>query len=171
MWWNLLADAAVVVHLAYLAFIPIGGFLAWRRRWVLPLHLAAVFVGVISVTVHFDCPLTTWEQSFRRRAGGHAYTNGFVDHYLTGRLYPHGYDWVVQLFFAVCVAVAYAGLLIRAAHAAPRTASHDTTRARQSVVRRSSAMTSSPNSASVSEGAKSQNHVYTRSIPRSPRSP
>jgi uncharacterized protein DUF2784 len=108
-----LADAVVVAHLAYLAFIPLGGFLAWRWRWVLPVHAAAVVVGVISVTVHFDCPLTTWEQSFRRRAGEHPYTSGFVDHYLIGRVYPHGYEWVVQVFFAVCVVASYVGLLRR----------------------------------------------------------
>jgi uncharacterized protein DUF2784 len=111
--WELLADAVVVVHLAYLAFIPLGGFLAWRWRWLVPFHLAAIAVGVVSVVVHFDCPLTTWEQSFRRRAGQRVYTNGFVDHYLTGHVYPHGYDGVVQAVFAACIVVSYVGLWLR----------------------------------------------------------
>jgi hypothetical protein len=113
MWWKLLADTVVVVHLAYLAFIPVGGFLAWRWRWMVPVHLAAVLVGLVSITVHFDCPLTTWEQSFRRRAGEHPYTNGFVEHYLAGRVYPHGYDWVAQALFAMCVVISYAALAVR----------------------------------------------------------
>jgi len=113
MWWNLLAIVIVVVHLAYLLFIPLGGFLAWRWRWVIPIHIAAILVGFVSITVHFDCPLTTWEQSARRHAGQHPYTNGFVDHYLTGRVYPHGYAWTVQLVFLVCIVVSYAGLVAR----------------------------------------------------------
>src|SRR5258707_208171 len=56
-----LADAIVALPLAYLAFIPLGGVLAIRwPRLILP-HLAAVAIGLISVTVKFDCPLTTWE--------------------------------------------------------------------------------------------------------------
>ncbi len=71
-------------------------------------HIDAVAIGVVSITIGFDCPLTTWEQSLRRSGGQRPYTNGFVDHYLTGRVYPHGYTWAVQAFFAVCVVVPYA---------------------------------------------------------------
>jgi hypothetical protein len=104
----------LIVHLAYLAFIPLGGFLAWRWPRVIPFHIAAVLIGVVSITVHFDCPLTSWEQSLRRRGGEHAYTNGFVDHYLTGRLYPHGDAWAAQLVFAACIIVSYGVLIARA---------------------------------------------------------
>ena len=105
--WIALADAVVVVHLAFLAYIPLGGVLTWwwpRTVWA---HLAAVAIGVVSITVKFDCPLTTWEQSFRRRGGQRPYTNGFVDHYLTGHVYPHGYDSAVQLVFGGCIAASY----------------------------------------------------------------
>jgi len=102
-----LADAVLGLHLAYLAYLPLGGFLAWRWRRTIWLHVAAVLVGLASVTIHFDCPLTTWEQSLRRRGGQHVYTDGFVDHYLTGKLYPHGYAWAVQLFFGVCIVVSW----------------------------------------------------------------
>ncbi len=110
---RLLADLVLVVHLAYLAFIPIGGFLAWRWRWVMWPHLAAVAVAIASVTVGFDCPLTSWEQSLRQRGGERAYRDGFIDHYLTGRVYPHGYDWLVQLLFVGCIVVSYAVLIAR----------------------------------------------------------
>ena len=113
----------LVVHLAYLAFIPLGGFLAWRWPRVIPFHIAAVLIGVVSITVHFDCPLTSWEQSLRRRGGEHPYTNGFVDHYLTGRVYPHGDAWAAQLLFAACIVVSY-GVLI--ARARPRSAEDQT---------------------------------------------
>jgi len=108
MGWTALADAIVVVHLAFLVFIPLGGFLAWRWPRLVWAHLGAVVTGVVSITVKFDCPLTTWEQSLRRRGGQRPYTNGFVDHYLTGHVYPHGYDWVVQLVFGSCIIASYA---------------------------------------------------------------
>jgi hypothetical protein len=111
--WAVLADAVVAMHLAYLAFVPLGGVLTWRWPRVLWAHLAAVAIGVASITVGFDCPLTTWEQSLRRRAGQRPYTTGFVDHYLTGRVYPHGYEWAVQVIFGVCIVASYTCLVRR----------------------------------------------------------
>ena len=105
--WVWLADAIVVVHLVYLAFIPLGGLLAWRWPRVIWAHLAAVAIAAVSITVGFDCPLTTWEQSLRRRGGQRPYTDGFVDHYLTGHVYPHGYEWAVQMIFSVCIVASY----------------------------------------------------------------
>jgi uncharacterized protein DUF2784 len=113
---RVLADVVVVVHLAYLVFLPVGGFLAWRWRGVIPFHLAAVAVGLVSITIGFECPLTVWERSLRRRGGERPYTNGFIDHYLTGRVYPHGYDHVVQALIAACIVIAYAGLAARRMH-------------------------------------------------------
>jgi hypothetical protein len=81
-------------------------------RLTLP-HVTAVAVGLVSITIHFDCPLTTWEQSLRRRGGQRPYTNGFVDHYLTGLVYPHGYAWTVQALFAACVVASYAIIYAR----------------------------------------------------------
>lgn len=109
--WVWLADAVVALHLAYLAFLPLGGMLAWRWPRIVWAHVAAVAVGLVSITVGFDCPLTTWEQSLRRRGGQRPYTDGFVDHYFTGRVYPHGYDWAVQVAFGLCIVLSYAHLV------------------------------------------------------------
>ena len=106
--WIALADAIVVAHLAYLAFVPLGGFFALRWPRLVWAHLAAVAVGLASITIGFDCPLTTWEESSRRRGGQRPYAGGFVDHYLTGRVYPHGDAWVVQVVFGLCVVASYA---------------------------------------------------------------
>ncbi len=106
-----LADRVVAVHLVYIAFIPLGGFLAWKWPRLVPVHLAAVAAALISVTVHYDCPLTGLEKTLRRHGGEAPYRNGFVDHYLTGRLYPHGADAYVQLFVAACIVVSYAHIL------------------------------------------------------------
>ena len=110
---RVLAVAVVVVHCAYIAFIPLGGFLAWRWPRLVPVHLAAVAAALISVTVHYDCPLTGLEQTLRRRGGETPYRNGFVDHYLTGRVYPHGADAFVQLLVAACIVVSYTYLVTK----------------------------------------------------------
>jgi len=110
-----LADLVVVAHLAYLAFLPVGALLVARRPNLAPLHLAAVAVAVASVTVGFDCPLTTWEQALRRRGGQHPYPGGFVNHYLTGGAFPHGADRVAQIAVAVLIAAVY----LRLAHRSP----------------------------------------------------
>src|SRR5580765_7284483 len=99
--------------MAYLVFILVGGFLAWRWPRLIPFHLAAVATAIVSVTVGFECPLTNWEQSLRRHGGEKPYTNGFIDHYLTGKVYPHGHDTLVQLVIGAAVVVAYVGLVVR----------------------------------------------------------
>ena len=111
-----LADVVLITHLAYLAFIPLGGFLVLRWPRVMWPHLVAVAVGLVSITVGFDCPLTTWEQSLRRRGGQQPYRDGFVAHYLTGTVYPHGYEWAVQALFAACVVASYALVVQRRRH-------------------------------------------------------
>jgi hypothetical protein len=108
-----LADLVVVVHVAYVVFLPVGGFLAWRWPRVLPVHLAALIVAIASVTVGFDCPLTTWENSLRRHGAEMPYTDGFLNHYLAGRLYPHGHDTLVQLVVAAAVLTSYIGFFLR----------------------------------------------------------
>ena len=52
---------------------------------------------VRDITVGFDCPLTNLERWLRRQGGEQSYTGVFIDHYVKGHLYPHGYDLVVQL--------------------------------------------------------------------------
>jgi hypothetical protein len=108
-----LADVVLAVHLVYVGFIPLGGILVARFARLLWLHLTCVAVALASITVRFDCPLTTWEQSLRRMGGQRPYRDGFVAHYLTGRVYPHGYDWAVQVLFGACVVGSYALVVYR----------------------------------------------------------
>jgi hypothetical protein len=108
-----LAGSVVALHLAWLAFIPVGGFLAWRWPAVLWAHLPSLVLALAGVTVGFDCPFTTWEKALRRRSGEDPYAGGFIDHYLDGRLFPHGWDRPVQFALAAFVIVAYARLITR----------------------------------------------------------
>ena len=124
MAYRLAADVVVAVHFAYLAFIIVGGWLAWRWPRLVPFHLAAVVVGFVSITIGFDCPLTNVERWLRRQGGQQPYANGFIDHYVKGHLYPHGYDLVVQLSIAAVVVGAYGAIWFRSRGRSTHLVSH-----------------------------------------------
>lgn len=108
---RLLADVVMVTHFGYLAYLVVGGFLAWRwRRAVYP-HLAAVAWALGIVLVGFPCPLTAVERRLRDEASQF----GFIDRYLEGVVYPEEFTTVLRLGVAVVVAVAYWGLFRRRA--------------------------------------------------------
>lgn len=108
-----LVGVAVVAHVAFLAYLPSGGFLALRWRRTIGLHVAVVLWGIGSVVLHFFCPLTDLERWARARAGMAPLSpDGFIDHYITGVLYPTWADGYVRaaVFGAVLVSwVLYAG--------------------------------------------------------------
>jgi len=103
MLFRILADAVVVLHLGFLAFIPAGGLMAWRWRWLLWPHIAAIVWAVAIFTIRFDCPLTPLENSFRARGGEAGYAGGFVDHYIIPVLYPTGLSRSIQWVLGVLV--------------------------------------------------------------------
>jgi hypothetical protein len=111
--YRFLADAVMLVHFAFLAFVALGGFLAWRYRRVIGLHAAAVGWGLVSVLVGVGCPLTAWEDRFRRLAGEQGLTRGFVDTYLTGVIYPREHLMTIQLAIAALVALSWVGFALR----------------------------------------------------------
>ena len=122
---RLVADLLVVLHLLFVAFVGLGGFLVLRRPWVGWIHLPAAVWGVgIEVTGRI-CPLTPLEQELRRRAGESAYQGDFVSHYLLPVLYPRGLTRGAQLVLAALVLgvnlVIYAVVLRRRRATVPRT--------------------------------------------------
>jgi hypothetical protein len=88
MLFRLLADATVVLHLAFVLFVMLGGVLAARRPRVAWIHLPAVGWGAWIELTGWLCPLTPLENWLRRRGGAPGYTTGFVEHYLVPILYP-----------------------------------------------------------------------------------
>lgn len=101
----------VVVHFAFLAVLVVGGLVARRHRWVLPVHLGMVAWAVLSVAFTWDCPLTDLQQVLRAAAGRPPLTAGFIDTYVSGVLVPDA-DGPVQVAVLAVVLTSWA-LLVR----------------------------------------------------------
>jgi len=111
------ADVVAVTHAAFIAFLLIGGFLAWRWPRLVWAHVPAVVVTTGVFALGADCPLTELEKFFRRQAGERAYRDGFVAHYLLPMV-PDGVRTVAVPLIVVGVnAAAYAGYVARRRHA------------------------------------------------------
>jgi hypothetical protein len=119
MGYRILADATMLVHFLFLVWVVVGGFVAWRWRRAIWLHLMAGAWGLAIVVFGFDCPLTWVEDRARRAAGEAGLSRGFIDTYLTGVIYPERHLVLAQALVAVAVAVSWAGLLIRRRRARP----------------------------------------------------
>jgi hypothetical protein len=88
-----LADAILIFHFAFLAFVVVGLVMIWigwwrgwvfvRNFWLRMSHLAAIGVVAAESIAGFVCPLTRWEDRLRLLAGGaQRYQGSFVQHWL-----------------------------------------------------------------------------------------
>ena len=88
MAFHLLADATVVLHLAFVLFVLLGGLIVARWPRVAWAHLPAAAWGAWVEFAGWVCPLTPLENWLRQQADGIAYTSSFIEHYLLPILYP-----------------------------------------------------------------------------------
>ena len=114
------ADAVLVLHLAFIIFVLLGGLLvAWKRGFLL-LHLPAIAWGLFVELSGRSCPLTHWENLLRRLAGSAGYQAGFIEHYLLPLIYPAWLSVPVKYLLAAIVVVVnaliYGGLVWRRRH-------------------------------------------------------
>jgi hypothetical protein len=112
--YQLLADAAVVIHLGFVLFVVAGGLLALRWPRAAWLHLPAAIWGVFIEFAGWICPLTPLENWLRRRDGQVGYSTSFVDHYLMPVLYPQSLtremQWLLGGIVLVINVAVYAAL-------------------------------------------------------------
>lgn len=117
MVYQLLAGLVVILHLLFVLFVVLGGFLVLRWRWLAWIHLPAALWGIGIEWLGGVCPLTPLEIYFRRLGGEAGYTGGFVEHYILPVLYPDGLTPEIEIGLGVLVlvvnAVAYAVLIRR----------------------------------------------------------
>ena len=115
--YRLLADAVLILHAGFVAFVMLGALLVVRWPRVAWLHVPVVLWGAGIEFLGGICPLTPLENHWRRLAGDLGYPGGFVEHYVVAALYPAGLTSRVQvvlgmLVLAVNVAI-YAWVLWR----------------------------------------------------------
>ena len=97
MIYRALADLVLVVHLAFVLFVVMGGLLVLRWPWIAFIHIPAAIWGVFIEYTGGICPLTPLENSLRRTGGQAGYSGGFIDHYIQPMLYPAGLTRGTQL--------------------------------------------------------------------------
>lgn len=103
----MLATVVMGLHFLVLAYIVLGGFLAWRWPRAVFLHLPFLLWGLGISFLGFVCPLTELENWLRGREGD---PDGFIAEYLDGVLYPDEYLVASRVLAGVVVAVSYVGV-------------------------------------------------------------
>ena len=102
MWF---ADVVLLVHLAFVIFVVLGGLLALRWPRVAWVHVPVALYGAVIEFVGFTCPLTPLEIWLRRQGGEVGYRGDFIEHYVMAGLYPTGLTREVQVGLGVGVLV------------------------------------------------------------------
>jgi hypothetical protein len=115
MVYRLLADAVVLVHLAFVLFVALGGVLVVRRRRVAWLHVPAVLWGVWVELAGWTCPLTPLENRLCALGGAAGDGTGFIERYVRAVIYPAGFTRASQVALGLAVlvlnALVYASVL------------------------------------------------------------
>jgi hypothetical protein len=115
--WRLLADLVVSLHLAFIAFAVLGGFLTWRWRRVVFVQLPALAWGAWIELSGNICPLTPIENVLRHMAGDAGYNSNVIDDYIVPIIYPIGLTRSIQFWLAgilvIINLIAYGGLLLQ----------------------------------------------------------
>ncbi|HKO15865.1 MAG TPA: DUF2784 domain-containing protein [Gemmatimonadaceae bacterium] len=117
MIYRLLADAVLVLHALFVAFVVLGGLLVLRWPRAAWAHVPAAVWGVLIELAGWICPLTPLENALRARGGQAGYAGGFVEHYILPALYPAALTRSVQYVLGGLVLVInivlYAVVLVR----------------------------------------------------------
>jgi hypothetical protein len=101
--YRALADTVVLVHLAFVLWVVLGGIAALRWPKLAWAHLPAAAWGAAIEFGGWICPLTYLENHLRLLGGGAAYRGGFVDRYILHILYPQGLTRGTQIVLGIVV--------------------------------------------------------------------
>ncbi len=91
MWYRLGADALLLLHFLWIAFLVLGLPLGWYFR--LPrlriLHALGLALALALQLSHTLCPLTIWEEQLRtHQQSDFSYRGSFIISYLEELVYP-----------------------------------------------------------------------------------
>jgi uncharacterized protein DUF2784 len=86
--YRALADLVVVIHMAFVLFAALGGFLALKWRRAAWFHIPAAIWAALIEFAGWECPLTPLENWLRRLGGEAGYQTSFIERYLIPLIYP-----------------------------------------------------------------------------------
>ncbi|HYV38181.1 MAG TPA: DUF2784 domain-containing protein [Gemmataceae bacterium] len=120
MFYEILADIVVGVHLAYVSYVVFGELLivvgiplGWRwirNIWFRGTHLLMIAVVAAEALAHFTCPLTTWEVQLLDAAGVAHENRSFVGRLMHNWMFfetPADDDWIWPWIYC-----SFAGLVL-----------------------------------------------------------
>jgi hypothetical protein len=109
MWYGLLADVIVAVHVAYVSYVVVGQLaifagvvLRWqwiRNFWFRVTHLVAIGIVAFEAVLNIPCPLTIWEARLRAAAGQPVSGETFVGRLLHNLLFFSWPAWVFTVLY------------------------------------------------------------------------
>ena len=104
--YNVLANAILLAHFLFIAFVICGGLLVIRWPRLAVVHLPAAFWGAVVEIFGWVCPLTPLENHFRLLAQGSLYSGDFIARYLIPLIYPESLTSAMQqLLGGIVIAV------------------------------------------------------------------
>ena len=113
---NLLADAVLIVHFAFVLFVVCGLALIWigaaagwewvRNFWFRAAHLGAIAFVAGEALLGIWCPLTVWEAQLRGTGTGESFVAQWV-HRLLFYDFPEWVFTMLHVGFALLVAATW----------------------------------------------------------------
>jgi hypothetical protein len=115
--YRLLADAILLLHFAFVAFVVLGLIVIWigyfcgwrfvRNFYFRVAHLVAMGFVLAEALLGFTCPLTTWEAKLRSLTGEDPYQGSFIQHWVSRLLFFNFPEWSFMIVY-----VAFFGLIL-----------------------------------------------------------
>ena len=114
--YNVLANAIVLAHFLFIAFVVGGGLLVIRWPRIAFVHLPAAVWGAVVEIFGWVCPLTPLQNHFRFLAGNSSYGGDFIARYLIPIIYPENLTTTIQQVlggFVIAVNIIFYTIAIR----------------------------------------------------------
>lgn len=103
LFYRILADGVLVVHLAFVVFVVAGGILVYFRPKLVWVHLPSAVWGALIEFCGWICPLTPLENYLRFRGAAGGYDDSFVGRYLISIIYPQTLTPRIQILLGMLV--------------------------------------------------------------------
>lgn len=104
IYW-LTANLILIIHLGFIVYVVIGGFLLTRWKWSILLHLPATVWAALLEFNGWLCPLTPLENYLISRGQEFGYNGGAVLSFLLSILYPDSLTRQTQILLGLTVVI------------------------------------------------------------------